>query len=55
MNSTMIVLKAKNYLDGQIEDDLMGRACDTYGAKINPYKLVVGKAEGKRLPARPKE
>jgi hypothetical protein len=39
----------------QIEDDLMGRACETYGAKINPYKLVVEKAEEKRLPARPKD
>jgi hypothetical protein len=26
----------------------MGRACSTNGAKRNPYRILVGKPEGKR-------
>jgi hypothetical protein len=26
----------------------MGRACSTNGAKMNAYRILVGKAEGKR-------
>jgi hypothetical protein len=32
----------------------MGRACSTNGEKRNPYRILVGKSEGKRSLGRPK-
>jgi hypothetical protein len=32
----------------------MDRACSTNGAKMNPYRIFVGKPEGRRLLARPR-
>jgi hypothetical protein len=32
----------------------MGRACSTNGKKINAYRILVGKPEGKRLLVRPR-
>jgi hypothetical protein len=32
----------------------MGRACSTNGGKINAYRILVGKPEGKRLIGRPR-
>jgi len=37
--------QSRNYLGDQIEKDLMGRACGTYGAKIKSYKV-----KGKSVP-----
>jgi hypothetical protein len=36
-----------NYND-QVKGDEMGRACSTNRAKWNAYRILVGKAEGKR-------
>jgi len=32
----------------------MGGACSEYGVRINVYRVLVGKPEGKRLPGRPR-
>jgi hypothetical protein len=32
----------------------MGRACSTHGEKSNAYRILVGKAEGKRSIGRPR-
>jgi hypothetical protein len=32
----------------------MGRACSTNGEKLNPYRILVGKSEGKRPLRRPR-
>jgi hypothetical protein len=32
----------------------MGKACSTNGEKINPYRILVGKPEGKRPLGRPR-
>jgi hypothetical protein len=32
----------------------MGRACSTNGAKLNAYRILVGKPEGKRPLGRPR-
>ena len=39
--------QSKNCSGDQIENDLMGRACGTYGEKINSYKV---KGKGKVIP-----
>jgi hypothetical protein len=38
----------------QVVEDAMGRACSTNGAKINAYRILVGKPEGKRPLGRPR-
>jgi hypothetical protein len=36
------------------KEDEMGRACSTNGGVRNAYRILVGKAEGKRLLGRPR-
>jgi hypothetical protein len=38
----------------QVKGGEMGRACSTNGEKMNAYKILVGKVEGKRPLARPR-
>jgi hypothetical protein len=38
----------KNNQNDQVKEDEMGRACNTNEAKRNPYRIYVGKPEGKR-------
>jgi hypothetical protein len=42
-----------NYND-RVKDDEMGRACSTNGEKRNAYRILVGRAEGKRPLGRPR-
>jgi hypothetical protein len=44
---TELVLFAYNWTD-EVKDDVMGRACNTYGDKQNACRILVGKPEGKR-------
>jgi hypothetical protein len=37
----------------QIENNVMGGACSTYGEKRGAYRVLVGKTEGKRQIGRP--
>jgi hypothetical protein len=37
-----------------VKEDEKGRTCSTNGEKINVYRILVGKPEGKRLLGRPK-
>jgi hypothetical protein len=41
------VLFAK-YNQNEVSEDEMGRACRTNGGEENPYRILVGKAKGKR-------
>jgi hypothetical protein len=38
----------------QVKEDEMGRACSKNGKKINAYRILVGKPEGKRPLGRPR-
>jgi hypothetical protein len=40
-----------NYND-KVKEDEMGGECSTNGAKMNSYRILVRKPEGKRLPGR---
>jgi hypothetical protein len=33
-----------------MKEDMMGRTCNTHGQMKNAYRVLVGKAEGKRSP-----
>jgi hypothetical protein len=37
-----------------VKTDEMGRACNTNGEKRNAYRILLGKAEGKRPQGRPR-
>jgi hypothetical protein len=41
-------------MNSQIAEDEMGGPCSTNGEKRNPYRLLVGKPEGKRPVGRPR-
>jgi threonyl-tRNA synthetase len=45
---------AKYNLNDQDKGDEVGRACSTHGEKWNAYRVLVGKAEEKRLLERPR-
>jgi hypothetical protein len=49
-----LVLLAKHNYNDQIKEEEMGRACSTNGEKMNAYRVLVGKREGKRLLGRPR-
>jgi hypothetical protein len=36
----------------QVKEDEMGRTCSTHVRKVNAYKMLVGKPEGKKLKRR---
>jgi hypothetical protein len=38
----------------EVEEDEMGKACSTHGAKRNAYSVLVGKPEGKGPLGRPR-
>jgi hypothetical protein len=42
-----------NYND-QVKEDEMGRKCSTHGEKMNAYRALAGKLEGKRPLGRPR-
>jgi hypothetical protein len=48
------VYLTKYYLDHQIKNNEMGRACSTYGERKDVCRVLVGKPEGNRLPVRPR-
>jgi hypothetical protein len=47
------VLQTRYCPSDQIEGEEMGGAYGTHGEKINAYRLLLGKPEGKRQLARP--
>jgi hypothetical protein len=47
--------QSKNYSGDQIEEELMGCSCGTYGAQTNSYKVVVEKPKVKRRPESSKD
>jgi hypothetical protein len=49
-----MILLAKLNKNDQVKEDKMGRACSTHGEKRNPYRILVGKPEGKRPLGRPR-
>jgi hypothetical protein len=32
----------------EVKEDEMGRACSTHGEKMNTYRILMGRSEGKR-------
>jgi hypothetical protein len=44
----------KRMSEYQVEEDEMGGPCSTNGEKMNTYRLLVGKPEGKRPLGRPR-
>ena len=44
----IITLPTKHYSGEQIEKSEMGGVCSTYGGEEWAYRVLVGKAEGKR-------
>jgi hypothetical protein len=47
------VLQTRYCPSDQIEEEEVGGARGTHGEKINAYRLLLGKPEGKRQLARP--
>jgi hypothetical protein len=54
MRSFVILLFTKYNWNNQVEEDEMGRPCNTNGEKRSAYRLLVGKPEGKRPLGRPR-
>jgi hypothetical protein len=48
MRSLMIVFLTQYCSGDQIEKNVMGEACSTYGQRRGVYRVLVGKHEGKR-------
>jgi hypothetical protein len=52
MRNFMIFLCTNYYLGDQMKEDEIGSACGMYAGKRYPYKVLMGKIEGKRPLAR---
>ena len=50
----MICTSIKYFSDDQLKNNVIDRACSTYGEKRGAYRVLMGKPEGRRPLSRPR-